>query len=110
MPLRKINKIIAKNTIDNFNLKNNKAFNFIFNHNNLKKGMDNGSYRKDINPELLARIFSERIDMIFNGVVFKAGEATFTEVFQQMMNHYILGIVTDKGRSYYLNLQKNLIK
>ena len=26
MPLRKINKIIAKNTIDNFNLKNNKAF------------------------------------------------------------------------------------
>ena len=37
MPLRKINKIIAKNTIDNFNLKNNKAFNFIFNHNNLKK-------------------------------------------------------------------------
>ena len=72
--------------------------------------MDNGSYRKDINPELLARIFSERIDMIFNGVVFKAGEATFTEVFQQMMNHYILGIVTDQGRSYYLNLQKNLIK
>ena len=39
MPLRKINKIIAKNTIDNFNLKNNKAFNFIFNHNNLKKGI-----------------------------------------------------------------------
>ena len=37
MPLRKINKIIAKNAIDNFNLKNNKAFNFIFNHNNLKK-------------------------------------------------------------------------
>ena len=35
----KINKIIAKNTIDNFNLKNNKAFNFIFNHNNLKKGI-----------------------------------------------------------------------
>ena len=39
MPLRKINKIIAKNTIDNFNLKNNKAFNFIFNYNNLKKGI-----------------------------------------------------------------------
>jgi hypothetical protein len=48
--------------------------------------------------------------MIFNGVVFKAGEVTFTEVFQQMMNHYILGIVTDQGRSYYLNLQKKLIK
>ena len=90
--------------------KKNKQLSYEVSLNNLKKGMDNGSYRKDINPELLARIFSERIDMIFNGVVFKTGEATFTEVFQQMMNHYILGIVTDQGRSYYLNLQKNLIK
>ena len=37
MPLRKINKIIARNTIDNFNLKNNKALSYIFDQYNLKK-------------------------------------------------------------------------
>jgi single-stranded-DNA-specific exonuclease len=37
MPLKKINKIIAKNTIDNFNLKNNKALSFIFDQYNIKK-------------------------------------------------------------------------
>ncbi len=37
MPLRKINKIIAQNTIDNFNIKNYEAFNFIFEQYNLKK-------------------------------------------------------------------------
>ena len=37
MPLRKINKIIARNTIDNFNLKNNGALSYIFDHFNLKK-------------------------------------------------------------------------
>lgn len=37
MPLRKINKIIARNTIDNFNLKNNKAISYIFDQYNLKK-------------------------------------------------------------------------
>ena len=37
MPLRKINKIIAHNTIDNFNLKNNKALSFIFEQYNIKK-------------------------------------------------------------------------
>ena len=37
MPLRKINKIIANNTIGNFNLKNNKALNYIFEQYNLKK-------------------------------------------------------------------------
>jgi len=37
MPLRKINKIIAQNTIDNFNIKNYEAFNYIFEQYNLKK-------------------------------------------------------------------------
>jgi single-stranded-DNA-specific exonuclease len=37
MPLRKINKIIAQNTIDNFNIKNHIALNYIFDQYNLKK-------------------------------------------------------------------------
>jgi single-stranded-DNA-specific exonuclease len=37
MPLRKINKIIAQNTIDNFNIKNYEAFNYIFEQYNFKK-------------------------------------------------------------------------
>ena len=37
MPLRKINKIIARNTIDDFNLENNAALSYIFNQFNLKK-------------------------------------------------------------------------
>jgi single-stranded-DNA-specific exonuclease len=37
MPLRKINRIIANNAIDNFNIKNYEAFNYIFEQYNLKK-------------------------------------------------------------------------
>src|SRR6056300_1763123 len=37
MTLRKINKIIAQNTINNFNIKHYKAFNYIFEQYNLKK-------------------------------------------------------------------------
>ena len=37
MPLRKINKIIALNTLDDFKLKNNTAFSYIFDQYNLKK-------------------------------------------------------------------------
>ena len=37
MPLRKINKIIARNTLDDFNLKDNAALSFIFDQYNLKK-------------------------------------------------------------------------
>ena len=37
MPLRKINRIIANNTIDNFNIQNNTALNYIFDQYDLKK-------------------------------------------------------------------------
>jgi single-stranded-DNA-specific exonuclease len=37
MPLRKINKIIARTTIENFNIKNNIALDYIFNYFDLKK-------------------------------------------------------------------------
>jgi single-stranded-DNA-specific exonuclease len=37
MPLRKINKIIARNAIDNFKIKNNLALNYIFEQYSLKK-------------------------------------------------------------------------
>jgi len=37
MPLRKINKIIAQNTLDNFNIKNHIALNYIFDQYNLKR-------------------------------------------------------------------------
>jgi len=37
MPLRKINKIIASNTLDNFKIKNNLVLNYIFEQFNLKK-------------------------------------------------------------------------
>jgi single-stranded-DNA-specific exonuclease len=37
MPLRKINKIIAQNTIDNFNIQNYASLNYIFDQYNLKK-------------------------------------------------------------------------
>jgi single-stranded-DNA-specific exonuclease len=37
MPLRKINRIIAHNTIDNFNIKNYVALNYLFEKYNLKK-------------------------------------------------------------------------
>jgi single-stranded-DNA-specific exonuclease len=37
MPLRKINRIIANNTLDNFNIQNYEALNYIFKQYNLKK-------------------------------------------------------------------------
>ena len=57
----------------------------------------------------MSKIFSEKIDLVFNGLLFKSSEVSFSEVFNEMINHYILGIVNEDGLEYYLNLQNKLI-
>ena len=86
--------------------KKNKQLSYKVSIKNLKKGIKNGCYRKEIKPELMSKIFAERIDLIFNGVVFNSNDTSFTDVFNEMINHHILGIVNDEGRKYYQNLQK----
>ncbi len=73
---------------------------------NLKKGIKIGCYRKEVNPEIISKIFSEKIDVIFNSVAFEASNVSFADVYKELINHHILGIVNDEGRKYYLNLQK----
>ena len=86
--------------------RNNKQLTYKTCIKNLKKGIKNGCYRKDINPEIMSKMFSEKIELVFNGLLFKANDISFSEVFNEMINHYILGIVNENGREYYLNLKK----
>ena len=60
-------------------------------------------------PNTITKIFAERIDLVFNGLLFKAVDVSFSEVFNEMINHYILGIVNEDGRKYYLTLKNKLI-
>jgi TetR/AcrR family transcriptional regulator, cholesterol catabolism regulator len=70
--------------------------------NNLKKGIKDGVYRKEINPEILARILAEKIELIFNGNLFQSHLISFTQVYTEMMTHYMLGVVSETGRTYFL--------
>ena len=76
--------------------------------NNLKKGIDCGVYRPEIRPEIMARILAEKIDLIFNGELFQSHLISFTEVYRELMTHYMLGVVSDFGRNYFLNHQSKI--
>ena len=75
---------------------------FEFTLNNLKKGIDCGVYRPEIRPEILAKIHSEKIELIFNGDLFQSHLISFAQVYTEMMTHYILGVVSESGRTYFL--------
>ncbi len=73
---------------------------------NLKKGIKQGLYRKNINSEVIARLHIEKVDMVFDPDVFDPSRYKFEEVFTELMRYHIRGIATKEGISYLKEIVK----
>lgn len=69
-------------------------------YNNLKKGQREGLYRKDFNPELIAKIYMARMDVMFDQTLFPFPEWSLTEIYTQTFIYHIRGIASEKGLAY----------
>lgn len=79
--------------------------------NNLKKGIEEGYFRKDIDPEFLAILRVEQVQLIFNNHIFPTDQFNLKETQIKLFDHYVYGIVTDKGRKLYEQyLEDELLK
>ena len=69
---------------------------------NLSAGMRDGHFRNDIDPAVTSRIRLEGVSMAFNEDVFPKGKFNVIEVSDSILDHFILGIATEKGRQLYM--------
>jgi AcrR family transcriptional regulator len=67
---------------------------------NLKRGLKEGLYRSNLNPDIVAKLYSEKIDMLFDKYLFPNNTYTFTEVYSEMMRYHLKGIVSIEGVKY----------
>ena len=67
---------------------------------NLKRGIEEGLYRENINAEILSRLYVAKIDMVFDPAVFPTRQFRFSEVHREMVRYHIRGIASDKGIEY----------
>ena len=67
----------------------------------INKGISEGYFRSDINAHVLAIFRSETISLSFNQHLFSREDFDPQEVQRQLFEHFINGILTDKGRSLY---------
>ncbi len=76
--------------------------NFVFNIflNNLKRGVAEGLYRDDINPDILAKIYIARMDLIIDQRLFPFSKYDFVSVYQETLNYHLHGIASAKGQAY----------
>jgi hypothetical protein len=64
---------------------------------NLLKGIDQGVYRKDIDPEILTIYRIETSLITFNAQFFPLSKFDLGNVNTQIMEHYIYGLVSSEG-------------
>jgi TetR/AcrR family transcriptional regulator, cholesterol catabolism regulator len=68
---------------------------------NLTWGIKEGFIRPDINPEIMAPMRIELVQIAFNNDVFPPGRFKLAEVQEQIFDHFVYGVVTEKGRKLY---------
>ncbi|MFT5883952.1 MAG: AcrR family transcriptional regulator [Arcticibacterium sp.] len=68
---------------------------------NLNEGIKQGLYRPDIHPAILANLRIESVDMAFNPVAFPPIEFNILDVQLAFIDHFLRGIVTEKGLKVY---------
>lgn len=68
---------------------------------NLMKGMEQGLYREDLDVEILCKLRIESVDMAFNPDIFPEKKFRLLDVQLAFIDHFIRGIVTEKGLKAY---------
>jgi AcrR family transcriptional regulator len=64
---------------------------------NLKKGINEGLYRDDMDKEVIARLYLWRVENIQLDNLFTVEEFTSVKLFMELLNYHIRGIATEKG-------------
>jgi TetR/AcrR family transcriptional regulator, cholesterol catabolism regulator len=70
---------------------------------NLKKGIKEGLYRKDLNEEIIAKLYLSRSENIHSNELFTVEEFTSVKLFIELLNYHVRGIATEKGISVLEN-------
>lgn len=67
---------------------------------NIYKGINEGLFRNDINPEILALLYVSKADVVFDPFVFPPEKFAFNHVYIEMLKQHIRGMATPKGLKY----------
>jgi AcrR family transcriptional regulator len=73
---------------------------------NIVKGQKDGLYRKEINPNVLAKLYVGRMEVMFDQNLFPAKEYKVSDIYMEWFSYHIHGMATVKGIEL---LNKNIL-
>ena len=72
----------------------------------LRQGIREGYFRENIDPATIARLRMEMVQIAFDENIFPKSKFDFREVQIQFFEHFVEGIITEKGRKLLQELNK----
>lgn len=75
---------------------------------NLKKGQKEGLYRKDFNAEIIASLYTARLDIVFYQAVFPLEQGKLGDVYKEIFKYHIHGIASSLGLERLKEKMKNI--
>lgn len=73
---------------------------------NIERGVKEGYYRQEINPEVLAILRMEAVQIAFNEQVFPRNKFDLVDVQMQVFDHFVHGLLSAKGKELYQHYQQ----
>lgn len=73
----------------------------------IRKGKEQGYFRKEVNEELMATFRIETIELTFNQYLFPQDKWDFVEVQLALMDHFLRGMMTQEGIRFYEELNNS---
>lgn len=73
---------------------------------NIKKGIELGFYRADLDPEFVSRLRMAQVDMLMFGNHFSYEKISFAKTHEIVLDIFIYGICTIKGHKLFNNYKK----
>ena len=85
-------------------------FDFIQNQvrENIERGIAEGYYRTEVNADVMAKMRMEQVQTVFDPKIFPSSSYNLVEVQMTVLDHFIHGLLSDKGRDLFQSIQSNL--
>ena len=74
---------------------------------NIERGKKEGLFREELDAEVLSIFRVEQVQMVFDPSIFPTDKFDFRVVQLQIMDHFVNGLLTDKGRKTYQEFTEN---
>ena len=82
----------------------NHKWSFVYSQilNNIQRGIAEGLYRDNMNPELIARMHLAKTNMVFSGELFPIDQYDIEDVFIELFRFQIRGMANEEGLKYLI--------